>query len=122
MAAAADSPFAAATDLAELLVRRGVPFREAHAVVGSLVRRSIDEGLDLATLVAAEPRLGGDGVALLEPGVSVTQRTTPGGAGPEPVARQRLRLGERLAADGRRIAALAAAGQPAAPGDVTTGT
>jgi argininosuccinate lyase len=122
MAASADSPYAAATDLAELLVRRGVPFRDAHAVVGSLVRRSLDEGLDLADLVAAEPRLGGDGVALLAPGVSVTRRTTAGGAGPDPVARQRERLGERLAADGRRIAALAATGQPAAPGDVTTGT
>jgi hypothetical protein len=54
--------------------------------------------------------------------VSVTRRTTAGGAGPDPVARQRERLSERLAADGRRIAALAATGQPAAPGDVTTGT
>ncbi|MFZ2547608.1 MAG: argininosuccinate lyase, partial [Candidatus Microthrix subdominans] len=41
MAAAADSPGAVATDLAELLVESGMPFREAHAVVGALVRRSL---------------------------------------------------------------------------------
>ena len=40
MAAAADDPMLAATDLAELLVAGGMPFREAHAVVGALVRES----------------------------------------------------------------------------------
>ena len=89
MAAAADSPYAAATDLAELLVREGVPFRDAHAMVGSLVRRSLDGGIPLRDLVVNEPLLGDDGAALLEPGVSVRQRTTPGGAGPGPVAVQR---------------------------------
>ena len=71
MAAAADSPYAAATDLAELLVRRGIPFRDAHAIVGDLVRRSLDGGIPLRDLVADEHDLGDDGVALLEPGVSV---------------------------------------------------
>ena len=92
MAAAADSPYAAATDLAELLVRDGTPFRDAHAIVGSLVRRSMDDGVALADLVAAEPTLGERGVALLAPGVSVRQRTSAGGAGPGPVADQRHRL------------------------------
>ena len=96
MAAAADSPHAAATDLAELLVRDGVPFRTAHAIVGALVRRSLDEGLPLDDLVRAEPELGERGLALLEPGRSVRQRTSPGGAGPEAVAVQRARLGERV--------------------------
>jgi argininosuccinate lyase len=88
MQASADSPYAAATDLAEYLVRSGVPFRDAHAVVGSVVRRSIDNGVPLADLVAAEPLLGDAAVGLLGSGVSVTQRTTPGGAGPDPVAEQ----------------------------------
>jgi argininosuccinate lyase len=96
MRGAADSPHAAATDLAELLVRDGVPFREAHAVVGALVRRSLDEGLALADLVAAEPRLGERGIELLRPGVSVRQRTTPGSAGPAAVAVQRGRLHEAV--------------------------
>ena len=88
MAAAADSPGAVATDLAELLVESGMPFREAHAVVGALVRRSLSEGVSLADLVRAEPRLGPDAVVLFEPGASVANRTTPGGAGHAPVAAQ----------------------------------
>ena len=96
MRASADSPYAAATDLAEFLVRDGVPFREAHAVVGALVRRSLDDGSPLADLVLAEPRLGAAAAELLAPGVSVRQRTTPGGAGPVPVAEQRRRLGDAV--------------------------
>ena len=88
MRAAADSPTSSATDLAEWLVARGMPFRDAHAVVGSLVRRSLDEGVALADLVAADEHLGADAVALLGPGVAVTRRTTPGGGGPDPVQTQ----------------------------------
>jgi argininosuccinate lyase len=88
MAAAADSPANAATDLAEHLVEQGLPFREAHAVVGTLVRQSIERGVPLEELVATDPRLGPDALGLLEPGRAVRRRTTPGGAGPEPVARQ----------------------------------
>jgi len=88
MRVAADSPTSAATDLAEWLVAEGMPFRDAHAVVGSLVRRSLDEGVPLADLVAADEHLGAEAVALLGPGVAVTRRTTPGGAGPAPVQDQ----------------------------------
>lgn len=106
MAAAADSPYAGATDLAELLVARGTPFRDAHAIVGSLVRRSIDGGEDLAELVAADPRLGAEGVELLARGVAVTRRTTPGGGGPVPFGVQRAAFAERHSADSARVAAL----------------
>ena len=102
MAESADSPYAAATDLAELLVRNGLPFRDAHAVVGALVRTSIADKVDLSELVQDEPLLGDAGVALLQPGVSVQQRSTPGGAGPVPVAVQREQLRERLAAERAR--------------------
>jgi argininosuccinate lyase len=102
MQAAADQPAAGATDLAEHLVGQGMPFREAHAVVGGLVRRSIDEEEELADLVRAEPRLGEEGAALLEPGVSVRRRTTPGGAGPEPMIRQREAFRARVAEDRAR--------------------
>ena len=88
MQAAADSPSAAATDLAELLVERGVPFREAHATVGGIVRDSVERRVPLAELVAAHPELGDDGLELLAAGVAVTRRRTPGGAGPGPVAEQ----------------------------------
>nr|AGC72529.1 argininosuccinate lyase [uncultured bacterium A1Q1_fos_862] len=102
MRSTADSPFAAATDLAEHLVRRGVPFREAHAVVGALVRRSLDDGVPLIDLVVAEPRLGEEGVALLQPGVAVRQRTTPGSGGPGPVMLQRERLAAEIVDRRRR--------------------
>ncbi len=104
MAAAADVPTSAATDLAEFLVMQGVPFREAHAVVGALVRRSLDEGIALRELVAAAPELGADALDLLAPGASVRRRTTPGGAGPAPVAEQLLAFRSRLGADEARWA------------------
>ena len=44
MAAQADTPYAAATDLAEWLVAQGMPFRDAHAVVGEKVRRALGGG------------------------------------------------------------------------------
>ena len=106
MQAAADSPYGAATDLAEFLVRTGVPFRDAHAIVGAIVRRSLDDGIDLAELVAAEPRLGAEAVRLLAPGVSVRQRTTAGGAGPEPVLAQLESARAQLASDSARVASL----------------
>ncbi len=99
MAAAADTPTSAATDLAEHLVAGGMPFRDAHAVVGALVRRSLDEGVALRDLVEQAPELGPDAVFLLDRGTAVRRRTTPGGAGPEPVAGQLEAFAERLAAD-----------------------
>jgi argininosuccinate lyase len=103
MQAAADSPYSAATDLAELLVDRGMPFREAHALVGSLVRDSIERRVPLGELVAAHPDLGADAVALLEPGVAVGRRTTPGGAGPAPVEDQQRRFRKRVELDADRV-------------------
>ena len=96
MTAGADSPFNAATDIAENLVRQGMPFREAHALVGTLVRQSVERGVPLDELVSNDPRLGPDYVAFLEPGSAVRRRTTPGGAGPEPVAHQLVQARERI--------------------------
>ena len=84
----ADSPFLAATDLAEYLVRAGTPFRDAHAIVGDLVRRAIDGEGDLVDLVSADPRLGSDGAALLAAGAAVSNRTSSGGGGPVPLTAQ----------------------------------
>jgi len=106
MAEAADSPFAAATDLAEYLVVSGMPFREAHAVVGAHVRTALAGEASFAELVAGDERLGAEAVALLAPGAAVRRRTTPGGAGPGPVAVQRLRFAERLADQEARLAEL----------------
>ena len=50
MAAAAGDEMAAATDIADLLVRRGLPFREAHGVVGGLVRHALERGIGLSEI------------------------------------------------------------------------
>jgi argininosuccinate lyase len=104
MAAAADNPYAAAIDLAEYLVAAGTPFRDAHAVVGALVRAALAGEGSLVDLVSADERLGPEAAALLAPGAPVQRRTTPGGAGPGPVAVQRGRFVNRLAAQAKRIA------------------
>ena len=104
MAAAADNPYVAAIDLAEYLVAAGMPFRDAHAVVGALVRAALAGEGSLVDLVSADERLGPEAAALLAPGAPVRRRTTPGGAGPGPVAVQRGRFVNRLAAQAKRIA------------------
>ena len=96
MAAQAASPYAAATDLAEWLGAQGMPFRDAHAVVGEKVRRALAGEGSLGELVAADPQLGDEAAALLEPGVSVTRRTTRGGGSPAAVADQIERFRARL--------------------------
>ena len=96
MADAASSPYAAATDLAEWLVARGMPFRQAHGVVGEKVRKALAGEGSLSDLVAADEQLGPEAAALLEPGVSVTRRTTRGGGSPAAVTDQIARFRSRL--------------------------
>ncbi len=104
MAAAADSDGPIATDLAELLVVGGMPFREAHAVVGAMVRQSLDDQVELVELAVAHPALGEDARALFESGAGARRRTSPGGGGPDPVRRQLDGLEARVAADRARLA------------------
>jgi argininosuccinate lyase len=92
MRQAADVEVAAATDLAEWLVAAGTPFRAAHAIVGELVRVHVDGGRPLRQLVADDPRLGPDAAALVAPGVGVSRRTSPGGAGPAALPAQLARF------------------------------
>ena len=61
MAAACD-PFLAATDVADYLVEKGLPFREAHHLTGGLVRRCLEKGEDLARGPARGPALPLSGV------------------------------------------------------------
>jgi argininosuccinate lyase len=104
MQSAADGPAAAAIDLAEMLVEQGMPFRQAHALIGGLVRESLERHVPLVELVAAHPDLGDAATELLEPGVAVTRRRTPGGAGPGPVAEQAERFVRRREVDRTRLA------------------
>ena len=102
MAASADEETMAATDLAEFLVRDGMPFRDAHAVVGSHVQACLAGKGRLADLVAADPVLGPDAAALVRPGVGVQMRTSRGAAGPaardEQVASYRTMLADEITA------------------------
>ena len=103
MAEAADSEGLVATDLAEYLVRVGVPFREAHAIVGKVVRDSIATGTPMVDLVRAHPQFGNEAAALFEPGTAVRNRHTPGAAGPDAAPAQRERLAAAIAAAAARL-------------------
>ncbi len=95
MQTAADAEVTAATDVAEWLVREGTPFRDAHAIVGQLVRRHLAGEGRLHDLVSAE--LGPAAAALVGSGVGVRQRTSRGGAGPAALALQMASIRELLA-------------------------
>jgi argininosuccinate lyase len=94
----------AAIDLAEWLVAQGKPFREAHGLVGSLVRESLDRGVPLGELVEAHPEFGEPALELLDAAAALRRRTTPGGTGPDAVAIQLERFRRRLGADAARLA------------------
>lgn len=97
MKLAADSQMLAATDVAEWLVQRGMPFRSAHAKVGGLVQEALSGSATLRDLVARDPELGPDAAALIQSGVGVTRRSSPGAAGPAAAQRQLARYAEVVA-------------------------
>ena len=103
MQAAADTETSAATDLAEWMVGRGTPFREAHTVVAGLVRDCLERGVPLAELVEAHPGLGSEALNLLEPGAALARRSSPGGSGPSAVAEQLERFRQQLGRDEERL-------------------
>jgi len=95
MRAAADG-LLLATDLADLLVERGVPFRRAHAITGALVRHCLATGqglrdLDAEVLRRHSPVLTPALVRQLSPARSVARRRALGGTAPREVRRQLAR-------------------------------
>ncbi|MEC9224586.1 MAG: argininosuccinate lyase, partial [Actinomycetota bacterium] len=101
MAAAADAELLAATDLAEHLVRNGIPFRQAHAQVGQLVRRHLSGEGQLRDLAITE--IGTECATYFDPGGAAKMRTSPGGAGPSPVAVQIAAFAEELSKSVARL-------------------
>ncbi|MEO8424415.1 MAG: argininosuccinate lyase [Actinomycetota bacterium] len=89
-----------ATDLAEALVRRGVPFRDAHRRTGELLKGLAERSRSLRDLTAEEWEAFGvvEGETLLDPDRSVGARTTPGGPSPASVRRQAEAIDTALAA------------------------
>jgi argininosuccinate lyase len=93
---AAASGLLLATDVADYLVGRGVPFRTAHEIVGGLVRKLVTERRDFESLSldewrAASDRFEEDVIGRVTPGVSVAAKRTPQSTAPDAV---RGRLGE----------------------------
>ena len=108
MRAAALEGFATATDLADYLVKKGLPFRDAHEAVAHAVRVCADRGVDLADLSLAELKaavgeagssIGDDVHAALTLEGSVASRSHVGGTAPlrvrDEIATHRMRLRER---------------------------
>ncbi|HEY5762233.1 MAG TPA: argininosuccinate lyase [Rhodocyclaceae bacterium] len=102
MAAALTQGFATATDLADYLVKKGLPFRDAHEAVGLAVRAAETRGVDLPQLPLEElrrfsPLVGEDVFAVLTVTGSLASRKHFGGTAPEQVraaiVRARARLG-----------------------------
>lgn len=106
MAAAADDPMAGATDLAEYLVRNGTAFRDAHAIVGTVVREALSTSTSIIDLVKDHDQLGAEAAALLAPGRGVRNRITAGGAGLVPLVDQMSRFEAHLAANRATVGSL----------------
>ena len=101
MRRAAEEGFSTATDFADYLVRRGMPFRDAHEAVARAVRLAGDRGCDLAALPLAELQtiataVGADVFDVLGVEGSVAARNHVGGTAPEQVAAQVERWQARL--------------------------
>jgi argininosuccinate lyase len=101
-AEAAASGLLLATDVADYLVGRGVPFRRAHEIVGSLVRKLVAEGREFDSLTVAEwrqasDRFDPDVVSRVTPRLSVVAKRTPQSTAPDRVSASLTEVGEWLA-------------------------
>jgi argininosuccinate lyase len=108
MAELAPQGFSLATDVADWLVRDGVPFRVAHELAGACVRRCEELGIELDELsddelVAISPALRPEVRSVLTVEGSVAARTGRGGSAPERVAEQLAELRARLREHGERL-------------------
>ncbi|HLO98779.1 MAG TPA: argininosuccinate lyase [Fimbriimonas sp.] len=105
MRASTRGDFSTATDLADYLASSGIPFREAHEMVGKVVRGCIErdlvlEDLDAATLAEIDSSIPAAALAVLQPEVSVQRRESFGGPGPKAMAVQIKRAQELVEARG----------------------
>ena len=93
MEAAASDPNLQATDLAEYLVKKGLPFREAHAAIGKLVAEAMEKGValddvSLSELQKVSPLFGEDVKNIFDPRQSLAARTAIGAPSPDNVTAQ----------------------------------
>ena len=121
MRAAASDPALLATDVAEYLVVRGMPFRAAHELVAAAVRRTNEEGRTLRDITVEQWReltdlAGDDIVELFDIDAALRRRELPGGPGPRAVSRQLVRAATLVAKTRRVVTVLAR--QPSAAKEV----
>lgn len=88
-----EDEFIYATDIAEYLVRKGVAFKDAHDIVGGIVKLCSDKGVNISDLSITElkgfcDKLEDDVFALLNPETSVSGKKTPGSTNPDMVKKQ----------------------------------
>jgi argininosuccinate lyase len=100
---AAEGGYAQATDVADLLVRRGLPFREAHEVVGRLVAVAASQGKALSEITLDElgrlcPLFDREYYQVVELDAVIAAKSSPGGTAPAQVERQLKEAAARLAA------------------------
>ncbi|MDD4956571.1 MAG: argininosuccinate lyase [Candidatus Omnitrophica bacterium] len=101
MVRALDNEAIYATDIAEYLVGKKVPFREAHDIVGKMVRYCLDKGTEISGLSPEELKsfsveLDGNVLALLDPHTSVSNKKTYGSTNPERVRKEVARWKKKL--------------------------
>ncbi len=95
-----DEGFTQATDLAEALVKKGMPFRVAYKHVGALVKKCQEQGLPLSKASvelakSIDPAMDADALSVLEPAGAVARKRSAGSTGPESVAAQLNHLAEQ---------------------------
>jgi argininosuccinate lyase len=93
MRASAALGFSTATDLADYLVRKGVPFRQAHHIVGSSVAAALEKGVDISELTLEElktfsNKIDNDVYSFITLDASVNSRKATGGTAAESVEAQ----------------------------------
>ena len=103
MARAVREGYATATDLADYLAKKGVPFRDAHEAVAGAVKQAMAQGRDLSELSPAElraihPSIDADALAVLAPRGSLDARQVQGGTAPSQARAQIERHRQRLGA------------------------
>jgi argininosuccinate lyase len=106
--AASGDEMLAATEIADLLVRRGVPFREAHGIVGGLVRDAVERGKALSELTPEELRERSEHLddayyEVLKRGSWLESKRIAGGTGSAALAAQMRAAAETLAAVRARV-------------------
>ena len=99
----ATSPYMVTTDIAEWLVLKGVPFRQAHALVAGLVQEALSTGESLKELVVGHELLGAEAAKLFESDVIANIKSTHGSGSVKQLEDQLSLLEENIAMNKKNL-------------------